>query len=296
VQAANEAVCRRHSAGTRRTAGHLPFTPRFKKAQELALREAIHLGNNYVGTEHLLLGLIREGAGVGALALADCGTAEADRGFSGAVRAKVLELLRGYDDADRRRVAATQEPKSVLTPEDGPVIADLFASWAQREGILPRVTEEQCRDLAKAFAYGYACGAGSAAGDAAVARLRARLGKLDPAGQLTERADGDRHSRRGTGRDVPRLGRVMHGDEQPEHKREYYPRDESEACRAFPVRGDPPGSDHGERDDDAGNGVVSAGTGCSRGDWVHTFDVRSRLPGCHPRGAAECQADLLCSH
>lgn len=51
-------------------AGHIPFTPRAKKVLELALREALQIGNNYIGTEHLLLGLIREGQGTGAEHLA----------------------------------------------------------------------------------------------------------------------------------------------------------------------------------------------------------------------------------
>jgi prophage maintenance system killer protein len=50
--------------------GHIPFTPRAKKALELSLREALQLGHNYIGTEHLLLGLIREGEGVAAQVLA----------------------------------------------------------------------------------------------------------------------------------------------------------------------------------------------------------------------------------
>ena len=49
------------SAGTD---GHIPFTPRAKKTLELSLREALSLGHNYIGTEHILLGLIREGEGV----------------------------------------------------------------------------------------------------------------------------------------------------------------------------------------------------------------------------------------
>src|SRR5215210_7659636 len=44
--------------------GHIPFTPRAKKVLELSLREALQLGHNYIGTEHILLGLIREGEGV----------------------------------------------------------------------------------------------------------------------------------------------------------------------------------------------------------------------------------------
>src|SRR3546814_6883418 len=47
-------------------AGHIPFTPRAKKVLELSLREALQLGHNYIGTEHILLGLIREGEGVAA--------------------------------------------------------------------------------------------------------------------------------------------------------------------------------------------------------------------------------------
>jgi ATP-dependent Clp protease ATP-binding subunit ClpC len=47
-------------------AGHIPFTPRSKKVLELALREALQLGHNYIGTEHLLLGIVRDGEGVAA--------------------------------------------------------------------------------------------------------------------------------------------------------------------------------------------------------------------------------------
>jgi ATP-dependent Clp protease ATP-binding subunit ClpA len=50
--------------------GHIPFTPRAKKVLEMSLREALQLGDNYIGSEHLLLGLLREGQGVGAQVLA----------------------------------------------------------------------------------------------------------------------------------------------------------------------------------------------------------------------------------
>src|SRR4028118_1853590 len=53
--------------------GHIPFTPRSKKVLELSLREALQLGHNYIGTEHILLGLIREGEGVGAQVLVNLG-------------------------------------------------------------------------------------------------------------------------------------------------------------------------------------------------------------------------------
>src|SRR5215213_8393920 len=53
--------------------GHIPFTPRSKKVLELSLREALALGHNYIGTEHILLGLLREGQGVGAEVLVNLG-------------------------------------------------------------------------------------------------------------------------------------------------------------------------------------------------------------------------------
>src|SRR5580700_5925066 len=52
--------------GSGAISGHIPFTPRAKKILELALREALQLHHNYIGTEHILLGVIREGDGVGA--------------------------------------------------------------------------------------------------------------------------------------------------------------------------------------------------------------------------------------
>jgi hypothetical protein len=74
--------------------GSPPFTPRAKKVLELALREALELGHNYIGTEHILLGLVREGEGVAAQVLQSFG---ADLG---AVREKVMELLVGYQGQD----------------------------------------------------------------------------------------------------------------------------------------------------------------------------------------------------
>jgi ClpA/ClpB-like protein len=70
--------------------GQIPFTPRSKKVLELSLREALQLGHSYIGTEHILLGLIREGEGVAAQVLVKLG-AELSR-----VRQEVTELLSGY--------------------------------------------------------------------------------------------------------------------------------------------------------------------------------------------------------
>jgi ATP-dependent Clp protease ATP-binding subunit ClpA len=75
--------------GQHASTGHIPFTPRAKKVLELSLREALQLGHNYIGTEHILLGLVREGEGVAAQVLVKLG-ASLDR-----VRRAVLELLGG---------------------------------------------------------------------------------------------------------------------------------------------------------------------------------------------------------
>ncbi len=69
--------------------GHIPFTPRAKKVLELSLRESRNLGHNYIGTEHILLGLIREGEGVGAQVLMKLG-ADLNR-----ARQRVIDLLSG---------------------------------------------------------------------------------------------------------------------------------------------------------------------------------------------------------
>ena len=76
--------------GQQNPPGHIPFTPRAKKVLELSLREALQLGHNYIGTEHILLGLIREGEGVAAQVLVQLG-ADLNR-----VRQTVIQLLSGY--------------------------------------------------------------------------------------------------------------------------------------------------------------------------------------------------------
>ena len=73
--------------GQQAPSGHIPFTPRAKKVLELSLREALQLGHSYIGTEHILLGLIREGEGVAAQVLQKLG-ADLNR-----VRQQVIQLL-----------------------------------------------------------------------------------------------------------------------------------------------------------------------------------------------------------
>src|SRR4030066_1443564 len=88
--------------GSSAPTGHIPFTPRAKKVLELSLREALQLGHNYIGTEHILLGLIREGEGVAAQVLLNLG-ADLEK-----VRSAVIQLLRTLRKARRRRRGASR--------------------------------------------------------------------------------------------------------------------------------------------------------------------------------------------
>jgi ATP-dependent Clp protease ATP-binding subunit ClpC len=88
--------------GQQQPTGHIPFTPRAKKVLELSLREALQLGHNYIGTEHILLGLIREGEGVAAQVLVKLG-ADLNR-----VRQQVIQLLSGYQGKEAVSVGAQE--------------------------------------------------------------------------------------------------------------------------------------------------------------------------------------------
>jgi ATP-dependent Clp protease ATP-binding subunit ClpC len=99
--------------GSSAPTGHIPFTPRAKKVLELSLREALQLGHNYIGTEHILLGLIREGEGVAAQVLTKLG-ADLDR-----VRNQVVQLLTGA--AGTKEVAQVGE-----APAQGNLLLDQF--------------------------------------------------------------------------------------------------------------------------------------------------------------------------
>jgi ATP-dependent Clp protease ATP-binding subunit ClpA len=90
-------------AGTSLT-GSPPFTPRAKKVLELSLREALQLGHNYIGTEHILLGLVREGEGVGAQVLVSLG-ADLSR-----VRQQVITLVAGSDVVGPQRESEVGPP------------------------------------------------------------------------------------------------------------------------------------------------------------------------------------------
>ncbi|MDP1712797.1 MAG: ATP-dependent Clp protease ATP-binding subunit [Candidatus Nanopelagicaceae bacterium] len=117
--------------GQQAPSGHIPFTPRAKKVLELSLREALQLGHNYIGTEHILLGLIREGEGVAAQVLMKLG-ADLAR-----VRQQVIQLLSGYQGKETVTTGGPAEG----TPSTS-LVLDQFGrnlTQAAREGKLDPV-------------------------------------------------------------------------------------------------------------------------------------------------------------
>ena len=100
--------------------GHIPFTPRAKKVLELSLREALQLGHNYIGTEHILLGLIREGEGVAAQVLVKLG-ADLSR-----VRQQVIQLLSGYQGPSGKGEGQAVGAKEESQEKGGSQILDQF--------------------------------------------------------------------------------------------------------------------------------------------------------------------------
>jgi len=118
--------------GQQAPSGHIPFTPRAKKVLELSLREALQLGHNYIGTEHILLGLIREGEGVAAQVLVKLG-ADLSR-----VRQQVIQLLSGYQGKEPQSSGA---PSTEGAPSTS-LVLDQFGrnlTQAAREGKLDPV-------------------------------------------------------------------------------------------------------------------------------------------------------------
>jgi ATP-dependent Clp protease ATP-binding subunit ClpA len=93
--------------GSRAPSGHIPFTPRAKKVLELSLREALQLSVNYIGPEHILLGLIREGEGVAAQVLARLG------GDLNRVRQQVIRLLSGRESEASDALAGSDRPGDI---------------------------------------------------------------------------------------------------------------------------------------------------------------------------------------
>ena len=124
--------------GQQAPTGHIPFTPRAKKVLEYSLREALQLGHSYIGTEHILLGLIREGEGVAAQVLVKLG-AELNK-----VRQQVIQLLSGYQGSGQgpeKAGAGVGSSQAEGTPA-GSLVLDQFGrnlTQAAREGKLDPV-------------------------------------------------------------------------------------------------------------------------------------------------------------
>ncbi|MBN7794392.1 ATP-dependent Clp protease ATP-binding subunit [Microbacterium esteraromaticum] len=121
--------------GQQQPSGHIPFTPRAKKVLELSLREALQLGHNYIGTEHILLGLIREGEGVAAQVLVKLG-ADLNK-----VRQQVIQLLSGAPGRETASVGA-QANDGPASAQGGSQVLDQFGrnlTQAARDGKLDPV-------------------------------------------------------------------------------------------------------------------------------------------------------------
>src|SRR6266542_3524094 len=118
--------------GQQAPSGHIPFTPRATKVLELSLREALQLGHNYIGSGHILLGLIREGEGVAAQVLVKLG-ADLSR-----VRQQVIQLLSGYAGKE----GAPAGPAGEGAQPQGSLVLDQFGrnlTQLAREGKLDPV-------------------------------------------------------------------------------------------------------------------------------------------------------------
>jgi len=121
--------------GSHAPSGHIPFTPRAKKVLELSLREALQLGHNYIGTEHILLGLIREGEGVAAQVLGKLGAELSS------VRQQVIQLLSGYEGKENVGSGPASGGPQEGTPAGSTVLDQFGRNYTQaaREGKLDPV-------------------------------------------------------------------------------------------------------------------------------------------------------------
>ena len=123
--------------GVNAPSGHIPFTPRAKKVLELSMREAIQLNHGYIGTEHILLGMVRANEGVANQVLAKLGVEPA------AVRQAVMDLISGYPgNGDSKETAGVGAGNSREGTPAGSTILDQFGrnlTAAAREGQLDPV-------------------------------------------------------------------------------------------------------------------------------------------------------------
>jgi ATP-dependent Clp protease ATP-binding subunit ClpC len=118
--------------GKKATSGHIPFTPRSKKVLELSLRESLQLGHDYIGTEHILLGLINEGEGVAAQMLKNFGAPLSE------VRERVMALVL---ESPPESGAASPPPSRVGSPaQPGEILRRLDHLTSRMDDVLDRLT------------------------------------------------------------------------------------------------------------------------------------------------------------
>ena len=122
LDAMREAVEGIIGRGQQAPSRHIPFTPRAKKALELSLREALQLGHDYIGTEHILLGLIREGDGVAAQVLTNAGV------DLNQARQRVIGLLHGRREEDVAPPSSAPAPAPASAPAPATLTADDLVS------------------------------------------------------------------------------------------------------------------------------------------------------------------------
>ena len=144
--------------------GHIPFTPRSKKVLELSLREALQLGHNYIGTEHILLGLIREGEGVATQVFHKLGC-DLSR-----VRQTVLELMSGWtevaESSGGEEIGVTTEVAAVSRAfvveeglgDDAPTCPNCFASLDETLAVKILETTADDEPFSVKIAYCTRCG------------------------------------------------------------------------------------------------------------------------------------------
>ena len=157
-------VVRIVGSGEEVTSGQIPFTPRAKKVLELSLREALQLGHNYIGTEHILLGLIREGEGVATQVFHKLGC-DLSR-----VRQTVLELMSGWtevaESSGGEEIGVTTEvaavPRAVVVEEglgdDTPTCPNCFASLDETLAVKILETTADDEPFSVKIAYCSRCG------------------------------------------------------------------------------------------------------------------------------------------
>jgi ATP-dependent Clp protease ATP-binding subunit ClpC len=138
VEAVRAQVARIVGPGDEVTTGEVPFTPRAKKVLELALREALSLGHNYIGTEHILLGLVRENEGVAARILLDF-DADAEK-----IRNEIIRMLSG---SGRRQGDFPASGWMAYAP--GPRLRARGSTWSKLSEARDAALQEGNYDLAR---------------------------------------------------------------------------------------------------------------------------------------------------